>query len=162
MTSEEKELRKQNHGRGMRLLAALTIEHGLRFLSPENESRRMIEEDIAIVRSGNDFEIRSQYSKAKRRKVSHSPEGLLLRGATEMLYVAKHRGNVRHGLLRNVIYCPGETAFLIDEKRGNGSQEQKAEQDWQESVIDPLCHRLFEDYGVQTVPDEIERLTLKM
>jgi len=158
MTNEEKEKRKANHRKGMRLLAAFAIEHGLRLLSPDDEARKAIEEDIAIQRSGNESEIRSRYSVAKRRKVSYTPAGLLLQGSTAMLDLAKCRGHVPDGPLRAVIYFPGEAAFLIDGKRGRSSGERRAEWDWQEAVIHPLRDRLFEDYGGETVPAEIEQL----
>jgi hypothetical protein len=161
MTNEEKEKRKQNHGKGMRLLAALTIEHGLRLLSPDDEARSAIEGDIAIVRSGGESEIRSRYLAAKRRKVSYTPAGLLLQGSTAMLDLGKSRGHVPDGLLRAVIYFPGEAAFLIDGERGRSSGERRAEWDWQEAVIHPLRDRLFEDYGGETLPTEIEQLTVK-
>lgn len=161
MTNEEKEKRKQNHRRGMRLLAALTMEHGLRLLSPDEETKKTIEEDIAIVRSGNEFSIRSRYSAAKRRKAGYTPAGLLLQGSIAMLDLAKCRSHVPDGPLRAVIYFPGEAAFLIDDKKGRSSGERRAEWDWQEAVIHPLRARLFEDYGGETVPAEIEQLTFK-
>jgi hypothetical protein len=161
MTNEEKEKRKANHRKGMRLLAALTIEHGLRLLSIEDGARKLIQEDIAIVRGGNESEIRSRYSAAKRRKVSYTPAGLLLQGSTAMLSLAKCRGHVPDGPLQAVIYFPGEAAFLIDSERGRSSGERRAEWDWQEAMIRPLRHRLFEDYGGETVPAEIQQLTFK-
>jgi hypothetical protein len=161
MTNEEKEKRKANHRKGMRLLAALIIEHGLRLLSPDEEAWKIIEEDIATVRRGSESEIRSRYSAAKRRKVSYTPAGLLFQGSTAMLDLAKCRGHVPDGPLRAVIYFPGEAAFLIDSERGRSSGERRAEWDWQEAVIHPLRHRLFEDYGGETVPSEIQQFIFK-
>lgn len=54
MNSQEKELRKQNHQKNMRLLAALAVEHGLRFLPSGDKFRTLIEADIAVLRSGDE------------------------------------------------------------------------------------------------------------
>jgi len=160
MANEQREVRKQNHRKGMRLLAALAIEHGLRFLDDtrDAETKKMIEQDIAVVRAENDFEIRRRFADAKHRKAAHTPESLMLQGSRALLALAKHKGTPRDGSLRMVMYFPIEAAFLHGDKSGRSSQEQEAESKWQATVIDPLQNRLMEDYGGETVPSEIEKL----
>lgn len=161
MTEQEKELRKCNHKWGMQLLAALTIEHGLRLLAESDEVVQLIREDIAIVRSANEWEIKSQYAQAKRRKVDYTPAGLLLQGSTAMLFLAKHGGHISDGPIQSVLYFPDEAAYLVDCKKRPESGERAAEQNWQTTIVRPFVHRLFEDYGGAVVPTEIEQLAAR-
>jgi hypothetical protein len=143
VTEQEKDLRQRNHKRGMQLLAAFTIEHGLRLLPSDDKAAVLIREDVAIVRRANEWEIKSRYAEAKRRKVSYTPAGLLLQGSTAMLFLAKHQGHIPDGPIQSVLYFPDEAAYLVDCKKGEKSREREAERNWQATKIRPLLGRLF-------------------
>jgi hypothetical protein len=110
---KSKEVRKVNHQRSMRLTAALALEHGLRFLPADDLTRKVIEEDIEIVRQGGDCQ--EQYKQAKKRKIGYTPIGLLLQGSVALLKLAKYRGYPTDGMLQNVCYFPTEAGYLVSQ-----------------------------------------------
>jgi hypothetical protein len=142
----EKDIKKENHRKSMRLVAALALEHGLRFLPPKHAVRKLVEKDITIVRHGDEFEIKARHTQAKKRPVNYTPEGLMLQGARALLFLAKHKGYPSHGLLKNVCYFPTEAGFLSS-KSNDGRAEQHAEWEWQDKNIQPLVEQIFQSWG---------------
>lgn len=155
------EEQKHGHRYAMRLLAALAMEHGLRFLAADDAVRKTIEEDIKIVRAGEEFEIEERYKQAKERKVSYTPPGLLLQGANALLYLAKHKGYPPSSLIQRVLYFPTEAGFLVSSAKRvweEYGKEQHAERQWQEENLLPLERRLFQEWGEAGVLEDIKKL----
>lgn len=148
----------------MRLLAALAIEHGLRFLTDSTDgtdARRVIEEDIEIVRTRSDFEIAHRYKQAKKRKVDYTTPGLLLQGSTAMLYLGKHGGYPPGCLVERVFYFPTEAGYLIKTGLRSFGKHQRAEYVWQEKYLRPLLRRLFDKWGDPATLADIKTLKIK-
>ena len=155
--SEAATKRRVNHQKTMQLLAAMVVEHGLRFLPPQDETRKTIEEDIAIVRSHNQRAMEARYRIAKKRKISYTPAGQLLYAAGKMLYAAKHRAPSAMLIDPCITAYTAEAGYLVSEQEiwrtqdwsqsGGQLKEQRAEYDWQEKRVWPLLRKIYEDYG---------------
>jgi len=143
------EEQKNNFRYGLRLIGALGLEHGLRFLPEKDPTRKLIEEDIRLVRTTDDYPaFASRYKQAKKRKVSYSVPGLLTQGAQALLYLAKHGGYPTDGLVRRVLYFPTEAGYMFDiENHDTYGAERRAECAWQETNLWPLRSRLFAQWG---------------
>jgi hypothetical protein len=131
----------------MRLIAARTLEHGLRLLKYGDPVRKVIEEDIRIVREDGDCE--GRHKEAKRRKMGYTVPGELLLSSRAMLYLAKHRGYPNHGLLRNVSVRVVEAASLANPSGSRSWNEACPAEEikWQDENIDPAVHYIFDHFG---------------
>ena len=153
--SEAATKRRVNHQKTMQLLAAMVVEHGLRFLSPQDETRKTIEKDITIVRSHDQRAMEARYKIAKKRKISYTPAGQLLYAAGKMLYAAKHRAPSALLINPGITVYTAEAGYLVSEREmvrtrnwtGSHLSEQRAERDWWEKRAFPLLRKIYEDYG---------------
>ena len=105
---------KENHRTGMALAAVLAVEHGLRMLPSDSPERILIEQDIAVVRSGDLDAIKKQCREASRRWMPYTTPGLLLQGSLMALKIAKHKGFPNSGLLSHAFYCVREAGSQIN------------------------------------------------
>lgn len=95
----------------------MIVEHGLRFLPEDNETRKTIEEDIAIVRSHDQDAIGRRFKAAKKRKISYTPAGQLLYGSGKMLFAAKHRAPSAMLIDPCITFYPTEAGYLVSRRR---------------------------------------------
>jgi hypothetical protein len=149
--SVNSETKKQNHRRSLRLLAAYALEHGLRFLPVGDAVRQIIEEDIAVVRRGNQSEIAAQHKARKKLKtlVKYTPAGLLFQGTLEMLYLARHKGYPSDGILQMVFYFPAEASTVVHTTAENWGREEAIEKEWQHKNLRPLEDKIFREFGTE-------------
>lgn len=153
--SEKSEREKIQHQRDSRMIAALTIEHGLRFLDADDPTRALIEEDIRVVRTRDRDAIAQRHKESKKREKSYTVPGLLLQGSEAMLWAGKHRGYVSGGWLDWVTYFPEEAGFLSNkdirriEDVDVSHTIRHSERKWQDRWIRPLIHRLFNEWGTE-------------
>jgi hypothetical protein len=157
LTNEQKE----NHRRGCRLLAALAVEHGLRLLSADDPARKLIEEDIRIVREGSKSDISRRYTLAKKRRTDGVTVGVaagrLLCSSRRMLHLAKQQSLLEGFWLASVFFWAAEAAGgdWIKNSDIYGDKEERAEQEWQEKNLWPLESRLFQCCGELQVVEDV-------
>ena len=118
------------------LIGIQAIEHALRFLPTDNESRKIIETRLAAVRSGD---IKSLGT--IKKETTYTLESCLLRASAELVKLTQCQKWMSSQMLTNAVFIPCWDAGIFV---GRGSVELNLEQDWQNTNLWPQIKKLYE------------------
>jgi len=126
---------KYEHRAKMVQIGIQAVEHALRFLSQDNLTRKLIEQRLVALRSGDTKKLIATI----RPETEYTQESCLRRASEELLKLSVSEKWLSGSAITSRIFTP-----CWDSLHFTSSEEMDREMDWQYKNLSPLIEKAFE------------------
>ncbi len=137
---------KTIHKNNLLRIAAAAIEHASKSVEIDPGAKQLIDQRIASVLAGK-FDagaIKTERNKRKGRGGwGYNSTNRMLEASEELVLLADHGGHPSGSKVQVVLVAAWDACGIDD------YQKQSAEQNWQNSNLEPLIEKAFEQYGTK-------------